>query len=184
MLRRNRRARLALCACLLSASCGPLVVKGAVICDDFQEGKCTGGAPENGTYRFDLPAEKTKTWFDLAYHMYFHSRQTPGMRVEFSRGLKKDEESFRASAKCFYRLEKGEKFVEDHMEGMRWDEDGSGLWCFDYLGTMLVKFHKKYGTIQARPSADFSPVLLTMRLENGPGAAQVQESVSLDWRAQ
>ena len=171
-------------AVLIPCACGgPIKLEKAFLCDDFAEGKCTAPPPEGGIYRFSLPAEKTKTWFDFAYHMYFHSRQTPGMRVNFSRGLNTQEESTRTNAHCVYKISKGDKFAEDHMEGLRWDENGSGLWCFDYLGTMLVKFHKKYGTIQTKPTPDFFPVTLNIKLEGGPVSAEQQETIYLDWTA-
>jgi len=180
----DRRLRLlGACACVFFVGCSrELTIKRSFLCDDFAEGVCRQSAPKNGVYSFELPEEKTKTWFDFAYYMYFHSRQTPGMRVEFSRKFKDSEQTLRSSLHCAYRLQKGETFVEDHMEGIRWDEDGSALWCFDYLGTMLVKYHKKYGSIQSKPSSNFFPVTLTLSLEGMPGAMQV-ENIGLEWKA-
>ncbi|MCE9596621.1 MAG: hypothetical protein K8S54_01505 [Spirochaetia bacterium] len=179
MLRSNS---VAFAILLIASGCNrQLAVESAIVCDDFSEGKCKEGAPKNGVYSFQIPVEKTKTWFDFAYHMYFHSRQTPGMRVEFTRDIATGD-PLRQSLHCKYKLERGADFVEDHMEGLRWDEDGSGLWCFDYLGTMLVKFHKKFGSIQGKPTVDFFPINLTISLDGGLNTAK-SESISLDWQA-
>lgn len=167
---------------LLAITCNrQLAVESSIICDDFADGKCKEGPPQNGVYRFQIPAEKTQTWFDFAYHMYFHSRQTPGLRVEFTRDIAADD-ALRSSLHCKYKLERGGKSVEDHMEGLRWDEDGSGLWCFDYLGSMLVKYHKQFGSIKDRPNIDFFPINLTLTLEGGLTTARSQ-SIGLDWQA-
>ena len=115
-------------------------------CDDFADGKCTIPAKPNMTYSFKVPGERASTWRKLGYYMYFHSRETPGIRVDFSKSPGDQKlKLLRETLECSYRIEKGERWVEGHIEGRRIDENGTGFWCFDYLGSMLIEFHKKYG---------------------------------------
>lgn len=168
-----------LLAALLAANCSrELAVSSASICDDFAEGSCKQGAPPNGVYKFSVPREKAKTWFDLGYHMYFHARQTPGMRVNLTRPWPDNQP---ADKHCAFALRRGEQVVEGHLEGMRWDEEKKGFWCFDYLGSMLIQFHKKFGSVQSRPEMSFFPVRLSMQWQGGPVRAEAGEEIRLEW---
>lgn len=167
---------------LLSATCKrELALASASVCDDFADGSCKIGAPPSGVYKFALPAAKTNTWFDLGYFMYFHARQTPGMRVELTRPMPPDVPS---DKHCAFTLRRGDQAVEGHLEGMRWDEDRRGFWCFDYLGSMLIQFHKKFGSVRSSPEMSFFPVRLSMQWQGGPVRAEVTEEIRLEWTAE
>jgi len=173
-------ARVILVAVLLSCQAckREMAVSSASICDDFSENSCKLGAPAGGLYKFVLPGEKTESWFDLGYFMYFHARQTPGMRVEFTQPWPEGAE---AEKHCSFALRRGEQAVEGHLEGMRWDEDRKGFWCFDYLGSMLIQFHKKFGSVRSKPEMSFFPVRLSMQWHGGPVRAEVTEEIRLEW---
>lgn len=135
-------------------------------CDDVVADECVQPGPEGGVYRFFAPESKRKSWRDLGYYMYFHSRQTPGLRVAWNRPLAPaDRARLEKSLHCSYVLQKGDRKVSGELEGRRIDETGRGLWCFDYLGTMLIEFHKQAGSLESPPAADFFPVTLTLRFE-------------------
>lgn len=163
---------------LASACRREMGVSSAVICDDFSDHSCRLSAPPGGLYKFSLPGEKTESWFDLGYFMYFHARQTPGMRVEFTRAW---PEPAAPANHCSFTLRRGEQTVDGHLEGMRWDEDRKGFWCFDYLGSMLIQFHKKFGSVQSKPEMSFFPVHLSMQWQAGSVRAEVTEEIRLEW---
>lgn len=154
-----------------------LAVTKSEICDDFAAGVCSVKAPPEGVYRFRIPRDKTNSWFDLGYFMYFHARQTPGMRVEFTRPVPASD-----TAHCAFTLSRGTESISGHLEGIRWDEDRRGFWCFDYLGSMLVNFHKKTGTVRARPEMSFFPVHLKIEWHGSSVQASVEEQIRLDWQ--
>ncbi len=148
----------------------PLEIEAVSFCDLYEENGCV--EPWNGTrrtYSPEIPEYKQDSWYDLGYHMYFHTRETPGVRVKFNRGLSSGEiAGLEKNLHCEYELERDGKIVSGHLEGTRVDADG--IWCFDYLGTMLVNWHKENGSEQQRPSADFFPVQLRLFFAAGQPA--------------
>ena len=110
--------------------------------------------------------------------MYFHARQTPGMRVNLTRAWPPDQP---ADKHCSFALRRGEQVIEGHLEGMRWDEEQRGFWCFDYLGSLLIQFHKKFGSVRSRPEMSFFPVRLSMQWQGGPVRAEAAEEIRLEW---
>jgi hypothetical protein len=145
-------------------SCAKTALTSSVsFCDNHNGKVCQSPQADARTYSISVPDSKKGSWYDLGYYMYFHTRQTPGIYVAFNRKLTEEEFLlFKESIKCNYRLFKGEDEISGHMEGLHMDESRSGFWCFDYLGTMLVSFHKKYKTIKAKPGIEFFPVKLEL----------------------
>lgn len=169
-------------ALCLTASCD-LHVTRAFFCDDYSD-HCEAQMPEAHQYQFQIPADKTRTWRDLSFYMYFHSRQTPGLRVDFSRKLTEAEaDRVRRNGSCPWTLVKNGRVVGGHLEGFRLDENGAGMWCFDYLGTMLLEYHKKYGSVGEAPRQDFFPVNLQLEFHSGePGlSASLAGPVTVRW---
>lgn len=116
------------------------------------------------TYRPRPPARRLVSWRELARHMYFHSRETPGLRVDFTRRLSEEDRArFESSLHCEYELRAGERRFTGELEGRRVDLDGGGFWCFDYLGAMLENFQKAAGAVDQPPDPAFFPVELTLR---------------------
>lgn len=145
-------------------SCNPFALETRIeFCDNYNHSGCQNPQKEHRIYSISVPDTKKESWFDLGYYMYFHSRQTPGIRVEFTRKLNsKEKQVLKDTLRCEYRLYKEGKEVTGHLEGLRIDDDFGGFWCFDYLGTMMVSFHKKYGSIQQKPLQSFFPVFLDL----------------------
>ena len=173
----------------LSPACnGKPAIKTIYRCDDFGEGRCREKHNSDQiTYSFKVPEYKTKSWRKLGYHMYFNSRETPGVRLEFNRPLtKKDRNVLNNSLKCSYRIRKGERSVMGHLEGIEIDEDGGGVWCFDYLGSMLEKYHKKYKSIDSPPDRAFFPIELELlyhspiKIVNG----SIKSKVFVQWQVE
>lgn len=134
-------------------------------CDDFANDVCTLPAPKDGRYTSIVPREKRDTWYDFGYYMYFHSRETPGLRVDFNRSLSSTErDSLEKSLVCEYELLANGQAYEGHLEGRRIDDNG--FWCFDYLGMMLIKFQKKNGDVKAKPKQDFFPIMLRIKAKS------------------
>ncbi len=170
---------------LLNGCDRELEVERVYFCDNWRSEECTMKMEPDRTYEISIPESRKKTWFDLGYYMYFHSRQTPGIRVELSHKPSLDRvDALRNGLRCSYRLRKGERFVEGEMEGVRMDKDGGGFWCFDYLGTMLVNYHKKYNSIQEPPETDFFPVHIEMHYRTGLTGIEGGEeaTVSVIWK--
>ncbi len=154
--------------CLLSSACHlliPLEVEESYFCDLFEEGVCQDRRGDEHVYQVAVPAYKQGSWYDLGYHMYFHTRETPGLRLIFNRTLSAGEvERLEQSMHCSYEIEQGGHVFAGHLEGVRVDE--AGVWCFDYLGTMLVRLQKDRGDENLRPTPDFFPVRLRLKYES------------------
>ena len=160
----------------------PLKVDETYFCDLYEDDVCQDRRADEHTYQVAVPAYKLDSWYNLGYHMYFHTRETPGLRLVFNRGLSNSEiESLEKNLHCSYELEQGGRVFAGHLEGVRVDADGA--WCFDYLGTMLVRFHKQQGDEGAPPTAEFFPVKLRLLYESAdPALRGMREgSVVVRW---
>ena len=163
---------------------GPLALAELYFCDDVVDDACVLRGPAGGRYAFVAPEVKRSSWHDLGYYMYFHSRQTPGLRVEFNQALAPaDRQRLEKSLHCSYVIEKGELRVNGELEGRRVDDGGRGLWCFDYLGTMLIEFQKKHGDVKAAPRPDFFPITLRLQFSSDFPVIKGEKSglISVDW---
>ncbi|MCB1318855.1 MAG: hypothetical protein KDK34_01305 [Leptospiraceae bacterium] len=140
--------------------CGPPAVQDAYLCDQFTDGACVQPVEEQWNYHPDVPAFRRTSWKTLGYHMYFHTRETPGMRVDFNHSASDEElADIRATAGCRFRMQDAEgNVIENHMEGVRVDADG--VWCFEYLGDMLIEFHEQRGTLEDAPDPAWFPIML------------------------
>jgi len=134
----------------------------AYFCDDYAGGRCLEKQDGNViTYSLLIPRARAGSWRDFSNYVYFHSRQTPGLRVDFNRPLSpREKESLRSSLKCSYRLRKNKRMIEIPVKGRRLDAKGGGFWCFDYLGEALHRYHEKYGSLESSPEKSFFPVHL------------------------
>ncbi|MCB1325469.1 MAG: hypothetical protein H7A21_15805 [Spirochaetales bacterium] len=155
-------------------STGPLSVKEVFFCDQVQNGECSlpwsPGSEETRIYKPAIPEAKLRSWFDLGYHMYFHTRQTPGLRVVFSRPLTAGElTEARNQARCHYRIDGGGSTITGELEGVRLDDDGRALWCFDYLGSKLVRLARERGRERSPPETDIFPLSIELSFEGLPG---------------
>ncbi|MCR9145285.1 MAG: hypothetical protein NXI24_23805 [bacterium] len=162
----------------------PLSVEGSYFCDLFEDEVCQDPRDDDHVYRVTVPEYKQDTWYNLGYHMYFHTRETPGIRLEFNRSLSADElETLEQNMHCSYEIEQGGHVYSSHLEGVR--VDASGAWCFDYLGTMLVRLQKDRGLENERPSPEFFPVKLRLKYESeAPALSGMREGqVIVRWSA-
>lgn len=150
------------------SGCSP-TLKEAYACDLHQSDGC---ALRPGTTYELRPAtglsDSLKSWTDFAHYLYFHSRVTPGIRVDI-RWMSERERSRMSEAVCEWSLEDPKQryhSVNGRMEGVRTDKNG--LWCFDYLGTMLLAFARANGIAseKANPAAIF-PLRLRLHARTG-----------------
>lgn len=128
-------------------------------CDLYSNNKCQ--IKTSDAYLLSKPNQPVITFTDLSYYLYFHSKVTPGFRVtNFALNGKKEN-----LKECWYRLSDPTgklQPVDGHLEGFRIDD--SGIWCFDYFGTFLLKF-VRHNKIENQP-ADLAifPLKLTIGL--------------------
>jgi hypothetical protein len=172
---------------LFAAGCHlfmPLAVEETYFCDLFEDGECQDPRADDHTYQVEVPAYKQDTWYNLGYHMYFHTRETPGIRLVFNRGLSDGElESLEQNLHCSYEIEQGGHVYQGHLEGVR--VDPSGAWCFDYLGSMLVRLQKDREQDGAKPTPDFFPLKLRLKYESdAPKLSGAREGrINVRWPA-
>jgi len=164
---------------LFFAACTP-AIKESYFCDDYGS-QCNHKMEPEHRYQISVPIHKTKSWYEFGYHMYFHTRQTPGIRVNFAKTLTSEEKSkLEKSLECSYSFKKGGKEVKGELEGKRVDDNG--FWCFDYLGTMIVKYHKSNETLEEKPVEDFFPAELKLHYKNIYGEGELKGSVFVVWK--
>jgi hypothetical protein len=147
-------------------------------CDHYKETNCKDRGPEKEEpYAQTVPEARAGTWRDLSYYMYFHTRQTPGLLVEFNFPLKDEEfTQIRKNLRCHYTLSSGNTSVTGEMEGIRFHPDGTGFWCFDYLGTMLIEYHKKAETLNQIPPKDRTAFPFTLEISFDSGNSWLKGS--------
>ena len=138
----------------------PLGISESYFCDQYKNGSCLLKHPENvHSYQPAIPAARSGTWFDLGYYMYFHTRETPGIRVDFNRTMTQAEQKeLLSSLHCELVLQTKETLLKSEMEGRRLDS--KGFWCFDYLGSNLVSLLKKLKKEREAPDPNFFPIEL------------------------
>lgn len=169
----------------LVAGCGvPGKIRSVQGCDLREGSRCTQPYGETRIYHVEIPAARRKTWRDLAYYLYFHSRVTPGVRIDFEAPVPEEKlSSFKKEPVCRYTLQDGEQAVHGELEGIRVDEDGAGVWCFDYLGTMLLKLVRERGMEELPPDPSYFPLDLDLEFQSdllGQGGRQ-SSRVILQW---
>lgn len=165
--------------------CPPRIVR-IFRCDDYGREGCQNRPDENGEYEIEVPSEWLISWRRLGQYMYFHSRITPGVRVDLERPLgPAGRDRLQEDLRCSFTLQRGERRVGGKLEGARVDERGAGFWCFDYLGEMLLKYHKKFGTLDRIPDPGFFPVELRLGFEGSrlPLRGGINSTVGLRWTA-
>lgn len=135
-------------------------------CDQYKNEKCLIRFNEKTRiYKPQIPESKTGSWYDLGYYMYFHTRETPGLKIDFTRNLTKNElKLLKQSLNCKISIQKGPIIYENEMEGLRIDR--SGFWCFDYLGSHLVDFMKSQKAEKQTPKMDYFPITLSIEFSS------------------
>jgi hypothetical protein len=138
--------------------------------------------PDLRTYTISgMPESKKESWFALDHYIYFHSRQTPGIRVELARAAEGGEyDELERTLECRYRLIRGAQEVSGIMKGRRIDPDGAGFWCFDYLGSMLDRFHKEYGVSQSAPEPNFFPIELELSFDSAVRGVRGKKRIKIN----
>lgn len=172
----------------VSVGCAPgeLRVKDVSFCDNFnsQSGVCTEPHGEQRTYRPEIPVAKQSSWYDFSYHLYFHTRETPGLLVELNRPLtEKEVQVIDPHRACRYVLGSGEQKVSSPMEGFRISARKDRIWCFDYLGTMLLTYQKKNKNSDGIPDPAFFPVDFSISLNTGIEGVKARShgKIHLEW---
>ncbi len=153
-------------------------------CDDFADGACRDRREAVRSYAFQMEPARARTWRAICDHMYFHSRETPGIRHDFGRRPDAARRAqLRSSLHCGYRLRSRLGVTQGELEGRRLDEDGDGFWCFDYLGAMLKKHLDRAGVLDAPPDPGLFPISLELWFQTDPQAAAVRlkSEVSVRW---
>ncbi len=173
---------------LWSLSCTPqeaTAVQEFSFCDLYQQGECLLPREVRHTYRPRVPPAKREQWYDFDYYLYFHSRETPGFRVRFDGVLAPPlRERLESTLRCHYTLVREGRSIHREMEGVRVDHDGSGFWCFDYLGSMLIAYHKEYGMERERPRNDFFPVRVIFGFESALPFVQGEKEAQVDLKVE
>lgn len=163
----------------------PLRVSQISFCDDASvDGACL--SPWSGAERRYSPAPTKRalqSWRDLGHHMYFHSRETPGVLLELNRPLSAEEmQRLESSVVCAWRLRLKNGEGAGHFEGVRLSADGR-LWCFDYLGAMLNQTHKSLDRLNASPDPGVFPATLQVKVQSSLPAvsAEIEGRVMVEW---
>lgn len=134
----------------LLSGCSPR--QSGYLCDLYEEGHCETGRQGGWFYKVRIPSDNSKSYRDISYSMYFKSRETPGLRVDFWPHLSDAELSLlRESLHCSYRLEIDGTEILRPMEGLRLDFDGGGFWCFDYAGSLMLDYFKQINLEDKKP---------------------------------
>ncbi len=135
---------------------------------------------------FTVPKETTlSTWKEWNHFIYFESPITVGYLLRWNRNASLDERTeLRQDLHCSYSMRHPVSGVEvqGELEGKRLEKNG--IWCFDYLGTLLAALQKEEGTLKKEPESDYFPVTLTMMLKSSKKhlRREVTRSIVVNWR--
>jgi len=161
----------------------PLLAEKIYLCSNYADHACQEPADATFTYKAKIPESKRGNWKKLGNHLYFHTRETPGIRVEWNRNPSNSEmRELRTNLTCTYRFRRGDLESKGEVRGIRLDS--KGFWCFEYLGGILTEFHAKHPPqSESIPQMDFFPVELefifqspTPRIEG-----KIDSKLELSW---
>ena len=173
---------------------GTLSVASDEFCPDYDVNSdvCQMQSFQSGTGEKDLllefmvPKETTlSTWKEWNHFIYFESPITVGHLLRWNRNASLDERTeLRQDLHCSYSMRHPVSGVEvqGELEGKRLEKNG--IWCFDYLGTLLAALQKEEGTLKKEPESDYFPVTLTMMLKSSKKhlRREVTRSIVVNWR--
>jgi hypothetical protein len=119
---------------LFSCAKEDLKINSVELCEYFNsEGICKETLNKNHTYTVIIPkGKRIETWEALSNHLYFKSRQTPGILIRFNRKFTPSEKKEIYST-YFASFDFQETIGK--VEGQEIGEDWIG--SFQYLGSML-----------------------------------------------
>lgn len=182
-------------AFLFTIQCGgDLEVGSQEFCPDYDaiDDVCLSGAfngledTQELQIQFEMPpAQGPSTWKQWNHYIYFEKPITVGFLVRWSRDATLDERmELRKDLSCEFRIEHPEtgKGINGHLEGKRLEENG--LWCFDYLGTLLGELQKEEGILNNKPESSYFPVELTLSVESSKKhlRREVTRRILVNWR--
>ena len=180
---------------LCSCNCGgPLEIQSSQFCPDYDaasdacndHGFQSDSASDHLTVEFTVSDDhKIGTWKEWNYFIYFEAPITVGYLVRWNREASLEERSeLRKDLHCSYLIQHPTSGMEvrGELEGKRLEKNG--VWCFDYLGTLLAVLQKEEGILQNRPERDYFPVKLTLMLESSKKhlRTEVSRSILVIWR--
>ncbi|MCB1139198.1 MAG: hypothetical protein KDK23_10605 [Leptospiraceae bacterium] len=128
---------------------------------------------------------KQLTWKDWNYHIYFDQPVTVGLFLKWNREASLQERAdLRKDLHCIYSLNHPATgvSVRGELEGMRLEKEG--LWCFDYLGTLLGELQKQEKTLQQKPDPSYFPVRLGLEVESSKKhlRRELTRNIVVTWR--
>ena len=164
-----------------NCSPGDLYINKIENCELFQSnGSCKEKLLSNHTYKLAISKEKilNMTWKDFGNHLYFQSKNTPGILLHFNRRLnEKEKETLSSSFHAVYRI--GD--YENRMEGQEIGEDWIG--AFQYLGSIIKDERKIMGKADERVSLkELFP--LNIKLRYTSAYFDGESSVNIDLEVQ
>ena len=181
------------------AVCNPagLEVSDVEFCSDYdaEEQTCSmqpfrAGESENllaelGELSVVAREGKHLTWKDWNYHIYFDRPVTVGLFLKWNRVASLEERAeLRKDLRCVYSLAHPTTglSVRGELEGMRLEKEG--VWCFDYLGTLLGELQKQEKTLEERPDLSYFPVRLGLEVESSKKhlRRELTRNIVVTWR--
>lgn len=157
------------CIIILIVTIAQCKEKSFYSCDLYSNNQCL--ITESSVYLVPKPKQPVSSFTDLSHYLYFHSKITPGLRVN----------QITDSKECWYRLSDPTgklQPVEGRLEGFRVDD--SGTWCFDYFGTFLLQFVRLNKIDNQPASLDLFPLKLEIGLiTDQKPAPQIQRLIRL-----
>lgn len=125
------------------------------------------------------------SWKEWNHYIYFDEPLVVGLWMSWNRDASLEERTaLREDLECSYEISHPESGVsiQGELEGKRLQEDG--LWCFDYLGTMLGELQKQERTLNESPDPGYFPVKLTMAVESSKKhlRRELTRNILVTWR--
>ena len=174
---------------------GPLEVQASLFCPDYsaQDDACQNlhfedveDSDNTIMARFsESRFAGIKTWKEWNHYIYFEEPITVGFLLRWNRpaGLE-ERSSLRNDLRCVYTISHPETQVSirGELEGKRLES--GGLWCFNYLGTLLGELQKQEGVLKRIPDPNYFPVDLKLEVESSKKhlRREVTRRILVYWR--
>jgi hypothetical protein len=156
----------------------PLKIQNAELCEYFNSaGECKESMSSKTNYEVKFPrTKKLENWNQLANHLYFQTKQTPGFIIRFNRNFSLEEKQIlRNSYVAYYEFSESTGKVEGVEFGENW------IGSFQYLGSIIKdrqrekKEDKLYPTINS-----LFPATLTFRYKSDLFQGELSSEINLN----
>ncbi len=156
----------------------PLKIQKAELCEYFNSlGECKESMSQKTNYDVKISrGKRMETWNQVANHLYFQTKQTPGFIIHFNRNFSLEEKQIlRNSYVAYYEFSESTGKVEGVEFGENW------IGSFQYLGSIIKDRQKEKKEDKSYPTLNsIFPATLIFRYKSDLFQGELSSEINLN----